>query len=364
MGKEIVVTSLPMVGGDGPFSYSKNSQMQRRTSNLLKDRIEKLIMEKLDVETLISRSNNTICVADLGCATGPNTFLHVENIIKSIKSNLESRSDKYPSPEFLVFFNDLPSNDFNTLFTALPQDRSYFAVGVPGSFYSRLLPESTVHVAVALASTHWLSRVPEELLDKNSKAWNKGRIHYSSAPEEVVKAYEDQFGRDMEEFLEARAKEIVPGGLVVVGMCGIPRGIPFSNLAAGIMYETMADVLHDMRSEGLVTEDQIDTFNLPIYHASPEEVRDSVEKNGSFTIEIMELMDPSAWLKWRMNSEDVREWTRCIRATMGTFFITQFGEYVTEEILERLTTRLIDVTDKLEDSYREKIMLFFALKRK
>ncbi|VVA94450.1 unnamed protein product [Arabis nemorensis] len=365
MGKvEIVLNSLPMSGGDGPNSYSKNSHFQRRAASLLKDAIDKLIMEKLDAKTLISDSNTTICIADLGCATGPNTFFLVDDIIKSIETTLESNSLKTKQPEFLVFFNDLPQNDFNTLFTSLPQDRSYFAVGVPGSFYGRVLPESSVHIVVTVGATHWLSSVPKEVLDKSSKAWNKGKVHYANAAEEVVKAYKEQFGRDMEKFLEARAKELVSGGLLVVGMCGIPKGMSFSNLSDSIMYTSMADVLIQMQFQGLISEEQVDTFNIPIYSASPEEVRILVETNGSFTVESMELMDPTAWLKREMTMEDVRQWMLCIEATMGSLFNNHFGEHLLDDIFDRLTAKLVGLTEKIESSYREKVMLFFALKRK
>ncbi|CAN7053500.1 hypothetical protein IGI04_028401 [Brassica rapa subsp. trilocularis] len=356
---EIVLNSLPMSGGDGPNSYSKNSHLQRRSASLLKETIDKLIMEKLDAKTLICDSN-TFCIADLGCATGPNTFFLVQDIIKSVETTLDSNSTK---AEFLVFFNDLTKNDFNTLFTSLPQDRSYFAVGVPGSFYGRVLPQSSVHIVVTLAATHWLSSVPKELLDKSSKAWNKGKVHYSNAAEEVVKAYEDQFGRDMEKFLEARAQEIVSGGLLVVGMCGIPQGMPFSNLADSIMYTSMADVLIQMQSQGLISEEQVDSFNIPIYSASPEEVAALVEKNGCFSVESMELMDPTTWLKRPMDVEDVRQWMVCIKATMGSLFINHFGDHLLDDIFDRLTARLVGLTNEVESSYREKVMLFFALKR-
>ncbi|EOA34849.1 hypothetical protein CARUB_v10022430mg [Capsella rubella] len=359
---EIVLSSLPMSGGDGPNSYSKNSHLQRRTTSLLKEAIDKLIIEKLDAKTLISGSNNTFRIADLGCATGPNTFFLVDDIIRSVETNL--RRSKSTKPEFLVYFNDLPENDFNTLFTSLPRDGSYFAVGVPGSFYGHVLPRSSVHIVVTVAATHWLSSVPKDVVDKSSKAWNKGKVHYSNAAKEVVKAYENQFGRDMGKFLEARAKELVSGGLLVVGMCGIPKGMPFSNLADGIMYTSMAEVLIQMQSKGLITEEQVDTFNIPIYSPSPEEVTFLVEKNGCFTIESMELMNPAAWLKRPMNVEDVRQWMVCIKATMGSLFINHFGDHVLDEIFDRLTVKLVGLTEKIESSYREKLMMFFALKRK
>lgn len=114
----------------------------------------------------------------------------------------------------------------------------------------------------------------------------------------------------------------------------------------------------------MITEEQVDTFNIPIYSASPEEVTVLVEKNGCFTVESMKLMDPTAWLKRPMNVEDVRQWMVCIKATMGSLFINHFGDHLLDDIFDRLTAKLVGLTEKLESSYREKSMLFFALKRK
>ncbi|KAJ1425327.1 SAM dependent carboxyl methyltransferase [Sesbania bispinosa] len=133
-------------------------------------------------------------------------------------------------PAFHVFFNDLPSNDFNTLFTNLPsqQHRQYFAAGVPGSFYDRLFPECSIHLAYTNYALHFLSKSPEEMQDVESRAWNEGRIHYTSGSKEVVEAYGVQFGKDVGRFLDARAAEIVPGGILVIVMQGVPNGMPHS----------------------------------------------------------------------------------------------------------------------------------------
>lgn len=64
-------------------------------------------------------------------------------------------------------------------------------------------------------SVHWLSRVPKEVLDSISPAFNRGKFHYSGAPIEVAHAYAFQFHEDMEMFLNARAKELVVGGIMV-----------------------------------------------------------------------------------------------------------------------------------------------------
>ncbi|KAF3650490.1 putative U-box domain-containing protein 4-like [Capsicum annuum] len=60
-------------------------------------------------------------------------------------------------------------------------------------------------------------KCPEELLDEKSPAWNKGSIHYvDTSNVEVLNAYVAQFEKDMEMLLNARAEEIVEGGMMVI----------------------------------------------------------------------------------------------------------------------------------------------------
>ncbi|XVF43436.1 hypothetical protein PTKIN_Ptkin02bG0040000 [Pterospermum kingtungense] len=243
-----VPDSLHVNGGDGIYSYIKNSYYQRLAANVVKERIKEEIEMKLDVEKLSSRWN-TICIADLGCAVGPNTFNAMQDILEFIQHKYKLQCPKSKPLEFMVFFNDQASNDFNTLFTSLPQDRPYFAAGVPGSFQHRLFPESSIHFVHCSYALHWLSTVPEELVDKDSLAWNKGRVHYSNAPNHVVDAYAAQFGKDMEDFLNARAEEMVIGGMMIMILPGIPHGMPYSQLSASLMYDFMASSFMDMANE-------------------------------------------------------------------------------------------------------------------
>ena len=96
---------------------------------------------------------------------------------------------------------------------------------------------------------HWISKSPEVLQNKASPAWNKGRIHYTSAPDEVVVAYGSQFAEDMENFLNARAKELVPGGMMVMILTVNPKGMPYSELPTGMWYDSLSSVLMDMAKE-------------------------------------------------------------------------------------------------------------------
>ena len=106
-----------------------------------------------------------------------------------------------------------------------------------------------LHLVSSSYATHWLSKVPEELTDTNSPAWNKGKIHYTTAPEEVVNAYAAQFAKDMAAFLEARAQELVVGGMMILIMQAVPTGVPHYRVPNGVMFDFLGSILIDMAKE-------------------------------------------------------------------------------------------------------------------
>lgn len=211
-----------------------------------KNLIKEGFTENLDLKKLLSGST-TCTIADFGCSVGENTLLAAQTLVDTVNDKASGQ----PKLEFQVFFNDQTGNDFNTLFASLDNDdrrNKYFAAGVPGSFHGRLFPRSSIHVAYSCCSIHWLSRVPDELLDRESPAWNGGRIHYDAgAPEAVVRAYENQFDKDMEKFLEARAQEIVAGGIMVILVAGVYEGA--LTHAVGICLTFLGSILMDMVKE-------------------------------------------------------------------------------------------------------------------
>jgi hypothetical protein len=183
-------------------------------------------------------------IADLGCATGMNTLLAADTIVTAIKSTFTRHS--MDVPEFQLYFGDLPSNDFNTLFRTLPpllagdmtvgdvkaaaaaQDekkpsakRSYFAAAVSGSHYGCLFPRQSLHFCHSSVSLHWLSQIPAGVeVNRNSPAWNRKLGHVYISSDAVANAYLNQFKQDFTAFLEARAEEIIPGGCMFIALVG------------------------------------------------------------------------------------------------------------------------------------------------
>ena len=75
--------------------------MQRGVVEIAKEKINKVVANHFDINTL-SGSLNLICVADLGCSTGPNTFISVQNIKKPENSNTYQKEKILKSPIYGV----------------------------------------------------------------------------------------------------------------------------------------------------------------------------------------------------------------------------------------------------------------------
>ncbi|XP_043703614.1 loganic acid O-methyltransferase-like [Telopea speciosissima] len=351
-----------MNGGDGPYSYTKNSIYQRQITNTSKARISKAVAEKLDIKHP-SFTNSKLCIADLGCSVGPNTFIAIQNIVEAVMLKYQSEgrlSSKIP--EFQVFFNDLISNDFNKLFASLPVDSQYFAAGVPGSFQNRLFPKASLHLVHSSSSLHWLSKVPKEVLDKDSPAWNKGKIYYESSPKEVVEAYSSQFAKDIESFLLARAEELVPGGLMILILLGShPNGVPYSRTFFGVVLDLLASSLMDMAKMGLVNEAKVDSFNVAAYNPSFLELEGLLTRSECFSIEGMELVNVDLLTG---DVEPSAQMTAMhMRAATEVLIKEHFGSDIIDELFDRFTVKIAQDTLFLNVGHKYLLQLFVILKR-
>ncbi|KAJ8753745.1 hypothetical protein K2173_026421 [Erythroxylum novogranatense] len=312
--------SYPMTGGDGPCSYSKNSSLQHEAAERAKSSLVGGIVENLDIEHVTSL--NTFAIADFGCSTGPNTFIAVDNMIEGIIQKLQ-RHGYSKLPEFQVFFSDHISNDFNALFANLPTSpRKYFASGVPGSFHGRLFPRASLNFAYSAFALHWLSRAPQELGDPSSPAFNRGRIYYPNAPSEVGEAYAAQYAKDMESFLGARAEEVVSGGLMLLLIPGRP-----SEVSLGPFFSLLESCLLDMAAKGLVSEDKIDYFNLPIYSPSIDELTTLILNNAHFSIARLDQLPQMPIIPLPSAKE--------CRAGFANIITEHFGSEVIDELFDR-----------------------------
>ncbi|KAJ4707024.1 S-adenosylmethionine-dependent methyltransferase [Melia azedarach] len=352
------VESYPMIAGDGPSSYAKNSSYQKALVEAARELINKNIANKLDLCSLkFDTDSCAFRIADLGCSVGPNTFIAVQTIIEAVELKYHAEHQNTSALEFQVLFNDHTDNDFNTLFRTLPP-RKYFAAGVPGSFHGCLFPKSTLHVVHSSTALQWLSRVPKELINEKASESKRRNIQYTGSAKEVVEAKSAQFRNDMESFLNARAEELVSGGLMLISFPAMPDGTPVIDTIIGSILNFIGSCLIEMARMGMINEEKAYNFVVPMYTPTPKEMESIIQRNGYFTIETMcEMKNP---MSHRTYSAEFN--ISHIRAAMEGLVLKHFGDDSVDKIFNYFTAKLAD-NPSVFDTKLKNMDLFICLRR-
>ncbi|KAL2895626.1 Salicylate carboxymethyltransferase [Bienertia sinuspersici] len=284
-----------MKEGNDESSYARTSYIQKQILSLPKP-----IREKAIKEVYCTKQQSTpLCIADFGCSSAEENSLGI--MFELIQVVDDARRELGHGPqEYQIYLNDLPKNDFNTMF--------------------RLFPANSLHFVHSSSSVHWLSQVPKGIED------NKRNIYTSrTSPPSVLKAYYDQFESDFLAFLRCRSKEVVVNGKMVLTLLLRQENDPYSNKKSACIWDLLATVLNDMVTEGYIDEERLNTFNVPMYEPSLEELKYLVEKEGSFAIDQVHVFGVS----WDANGEDKHanlsksstfdsyDFAKCIRAELN-----------------------------------------------
>ncbi|KAF4369573.1 hypothetical protein G4B88_021378 [Cannabis sativa] len=276
----------------------------------------------------------------------------------------------------LVFLNDLPGNDFNTIFQSLSsfyerlkkekgdKFEHCFIAASPGSFYGRLFPNNSMHIVHSSSSLHWLSQVPKELVNKQTReAYNKGNICVSNtSPPMVFKMYLEQFQKDFTNFLRCRSEEIVNGGVMVFTIIGSTK----SDSPQSIL-EILGRALNDMAMQNIIEEESLNNFNMPLYCPSEREVRNVIEEEGSFFLHKLNVFETTwdAGFTTHQNNnnnynnnliERGKYVSDYMRAAMESILVKQFGETIIDELFKRLANKVIESMTKENWQYKNLVI--------
>lgn len=161
--------------------------LQKKASDMVKH----ITMETIQ-EVYLSTTPEILTIADLGCSCGPNSLSMIRDLYHAVDDAYKKtliNSSKSPInnnnklSSVSVYLNDLPTNDFNSIFRALPDflkevvskeddgikssclthqgyfRPSLFVAASPGSFYTSIFPTNFLHFVYSSYSLHWLSKV-------------------------------------------------------------------------------------------------------------------------------------------------------------------------------------------------------------
>ncbi|WP_420332988.1 hypothetical protein [Roseibium sp.] len=231
------------------------------------------------------KGDGVITFADYGCSEGRNSVAVMERALRTALP-------RTPLPVQTVH-SDLPTNDFGTLFQNLrPHGQSVFGSGrvfssaVGGSMYDQLRPDRSVHLATTFNAIGFLSRRPVETLpgyiQPNGPSAIRGNGFVS---EEETAAFRAQARRDVEAFLKVRARELVPGGQLLVQVFGATDE---AKTCDGI-YDLLNDAVLGFVETGEIDRETYDRYYQPVYMRRLEELTGPALDPGSETADLFEL---------------------------------------------------------------------------
>uniref|UniRef100_A0A0D3GER8 Uncharacterized protein n=1 Tax=Oryza barthii TaxID=65489 RepID=A0A0D3GER8_9ORYZ len=347
-----------MVGGEGEISYARNSRVQNKAMMETKS-----ILDKVTQEVYTGLLPRNMVIADLGCSSGPNTLRFVSEVINII-TKCQNKLGQIDLMDLQFFLNDLPGNDFNHLFRTLETFKkanetnhegeivpAYYICGVPGSYYTRLFPQQTIHLFHSSISLHWLSQVPEELNGRKKVYLNEENIYITkTTPQSVVKLFQEQFYKDFSLFLTLRHEELVLGGQMVLTFCGRKDEDARSGSELNNLFGLLAQSLQSLVAEGLVEKENLESFNLPLYGPSVGEVDEIVKNVNLFEMDHINLFECN-WDPYDDSQGDIvhdsalsgMNVAKCIRAALQPLIASYFGDILNalfEEYAHRVAKHL------------------------
>ncbi|KAK6161350.1 hypothetical protein DH2020_004731 [Rehmannia glutinosa] len=302
-------------------------------------------------EMYVTLRPKSLGIADLGCSSGSNALLYIKRLVGAVES-----IDQKAAPEFRVCLNDLPTNDFSTIFQALPDlyeelkkgsnndaAPSIYIAAYPGNFYGRLFPDNSLHFVYSFSCLHWLSRVPPGIYDEQGMSLNIRSIYITkNSPPPVCKAYAKQFQEDFSLFLKSRSQEVVSGGRMVLLLTGRSGPDIFSRDNT-FFWEVLYQSFHTLVSKGKVEEEKLDSYDVHYYGPSKEELEDAVTKQGSFKLDRLEMLE-----KEMDCTSSGLAIAKTVRAVQESMLSHHFGEAILDDLFDEYG-RLLDREMAKED---------------
>ena len=223
-------------------------------------------------------SGGPIVLADFGAADGGTSESALRKCIEQIRT-------RFPHNQIQVTYTDLSSNDFSALFknllgvgpqaarTYLTDIENVFVSACGIGFHRQLLPDASLDIGFSATAMHYISEKPCPI---------DNHVHMVGADGETLAAYADQARQNWNDLLVARAKELRPGGRLVMLNFGIDEEGRYLGNTGGInMFDTFADIWEQMCNEGTISQAEFVNTSFPQYYRTVEEFCAPFKDNDS-----------------------------------------------------------------------------------
>ncbi|XP_010548821.1 PREDICTED: salicylate/benzoate carboxyl methyltransferase-like [Tarenaya hassleriana] len=176
-----------------------------------------------------------------------------------------------------------------------------------------------------------------------------------SSSQTVYEAYLNQFRKDFSLFLRLRSEEMTSDGRMVLTLIGRNARDPLYRDCCHF-WTLLSKSLLDLVHEGIVRDEEVDSFNMPFYDPDEGEVKEIIRNEGSFEIDALEThefdlgqsLDERDYMLGRDKSGE-RE-ANCIRAVTGPMLVAHFGQDIIDALFEKYAHHVSRHSDCLHKS--------------
>jgi len=203
--------------------------------------------------------------SDMGCADGGTSL----GLWRAVVSRLR----EHDASDIQVVYADQAFNDFNALVQILHGHTSFHsyvsehpAVHVlqsGSSFYSPIVAANSLHLGFSATAMHWLSQKPCDIDE---------HIHMVGASGKQATTFADAAAKDWQNILMHRARELRPGGsLVLVNFCRDEQGQYLGNTGGINMFHQFNANWQSFVDNGDITQREYQAMTLPQYYNTVDE---------------------------------------------------------------------------------------------
>lgn len=282
-----------------------------------------------------------IVIADYGSSEGRNSIEPMRIAIRALRNRMGA---DHP---ISVFHIDLPGNDFGSLFRTLTDNPDSYlrddpatnAAAVARSFYEQVMPSSSVTLGWSAWALHYLSRAPVLIPD---------HVHYAGSRDVAVRAaFASQSKNDWEAFLQNRARELRPGGrLIILTKAALPDG---DSGHQARLIDAIQKSLMKLVDQGHVSISEVYRMVIPVVSRLKADLLAPFSKPGRFaelSVEHAEMFsgDDIIWREFERDRDAVKYGARWAAFSRASVFPTlAMGLQVGSD-----NSRVIDFLDRLE----------------
>ncbi|UFI02605.1 hypothetical protein [Roseibium aggregatum] len=260
------VSHATTTGMSGGGFYNANSAAQWSA-------IEKILpLLEEAIASLPIEGSGPVGIADYGCSEGRNSVAVMKHALPALLARTER--------PIQTIHSDLPTNDFSELFRSLRPDggsvfgsERVYSAAIGGSMYDQLCPPQSLHLATTFNAIGFLSCRPVDTLPgyilPNGPSVARANGYVS---EEDRHAFAEQAKNDIARFLTVRARELVPGGKLLVQVFG-SKG---QARTCDGLYDLLNDAVLDFVEAGDISREVYDHYYQPVYMRDLQELADPV----------------------------------------------------------------------------------------